>query len=200
MSTKLFATFGSTKFPTTRTPKAHVLVIIISSFASTEMRVASFYKRTHVQYVDEMQDFLHLHCSLSVSVPTVLQTLVCIKHNLKSVSKHAIERDEVKRVVYWHKIGEIAPDDEMLVFLNKVARNEKIAGRPKGWLLRGTRCIQCRCFVRAKWYSVLPALRLDGIITQHVVEGSVTADCFYCFLRDLVVCLFFISFRPCISI
>lgn len=146
-----------------------------------------FLQENPCAYIDEMQQHLLLHRGISVSVTTILRTLRHLHYTLKTVSKKALERDELRRLVFLHMMGEIAPDPEMLVFLDEAAKNEKTAGRPMGWSLRGTRCAQRRCFVRGKRYSILPALTLDGIITHDIVEGSVTAERFYRFLRDFVV-------------
>lgn len=75
----------------------------------------------------------------------------------------------------------------MLIFLDEAAKNDKTAGRNKGWSLKGTRCVQRRCFVRGKRYLILPALTLDGIIAHEIYEGSVTLERFYEFLKDYVV-------------
>lgn len=165
-------------------------------FRSDRDALHQFLQENPCAYVDEMQNYLLLHRGISVSIPTILRTLVRLEHTLKSVSKQAIERDAVRRAIWQHRMGEIAPDSEMLVFLDEAARNEKTAGRQKGWSLRGTRCIQRRCFVRGKRYSILPALTLDGIITHDIVEGSVTAERFYTFLRDFVVRASSVPFLP----
>jgi hypothetical protein len=52
----------------------------------------------------------------------------------------------------------------------------------------GKRCVQRKCFVRGRRYSILPVLTLDGLITWDIIEGSVTSERFVEFLRENVVC------------
>ncbi|KAG2351152.1 hypothetical protein BDR07DRAFT_1321117, partial [Suillus spraguei] len=51
------------------------------------------------------------------------------------------------------------------------------------------RCVQRKCFVRGKRYSILPILTLDGIIAYDIIEGPVTSERFVRFLREHVVSL-----------
>lgn len=84
-------------------------------------------------------------------------------------------------------IAEIAPDPEMLMFTDESAKDERTSARRTGWSAIGNRCVSRRVFVRGKRFSILPLLTLDGIITYDVIEGSVTADSFIKFIRDMVV-------------
>ena len=47
-------------------------------------------------------------------------------------------------------------------------------------------------FVHGKRYSILPVLTLDGIVVYDIIEGSVTAEWFIEFVREMVVSSFVI--------
>jgi hypothetical protein len=102
-----------------------------------------------------------------------------------------------------NNIAEIAPDPEMLMFGDEAAKDERTLIRKFGhskigtrfasftdqyqsWLIH-TRCIQRKCFVRGKRYSILPILTLDGIIAYDIIEGPVTSERFVQFLQEHVV-------------
>lgn len=138
-------------------------------------------------YLDEIQALLLERRNTSVSIPTLSRTLRRIQYTKKRVSARAIERNEVDRAVYMNTIAEIAPDPEMLMFTDESAKDERTSARRTGWSAIGNRCVSRRVFVRGKRFSILPLLTLDGIITYDVIEGSVTADSFIKFIRDMVV-------------
>lgn len=139
-------------------------------------------------YLDEIQALLLERRNTSVSIPTLSRTLRRMQYTKKRVSARAIERNEVDRAVYMNTIAEIAPDPEMLMFTDESAKDERTSVRGMGWSAIGNRCVSRRVFVRGKRFSILPLLTLDGIITYDVIEGSVTADSFITFIRDMVVC------------
>src|ERR1700677_1974027 len=86
-----------------------------------------------------------------------------------------------------NRIADIVTNPDMLMFIDKAARNRHTSGRSKGWSFAGRRCIQRRFFVRGKRFSILPVLTIDGIITHDIISGSVTADRFLQFLQELVI-------------
>ncbi len=87
-----------------------------------------------------------------------------------------------------NQIADQVPDPNMLMFGDEASKDERTLARIWGWSLRGTRCIQRKCFVRGRQFSILPILTLNGIIAYDVIEGSVTSEWFVQFLRELVVC------------
>ncbi|KAJ7099212.1 hypothetical protein C8R44DRAFT_947512 [Mycena epipterygia] len=55
-------------------------------------------------------------------------------------------------------IADLAPDLNMLMFINEAAKNDRTTGCPKDWSLKGQRCIQRCAFVWGKhiqsfWFS-----------------------------------------------
>ena len=115
-------------------------------------------------------------------------------YSRKRVSAIARERKELLRNAFMNRIADIAPNPEMLMFTDESAKDERTQTRRHGWAPRNTRCVSQVHFVRGQRYSILPLLTLDGIVAHDIIEGSVTADRFLEFLRDMVVspALFFL--------
>jgi hypothetical protein len=120
-------------------------------------------------------------------VPTLTRALRRLQFTHKDVSGKALERNERHRAIYMNRIAEIVTDPDQLMFGDEASKDERTSNRRKGWSRRGVRCIQRKCFVRGKRYSLLPIITLDGIIAHDVIEGSVTSERFVEFLRELVV-------------
>src|SRR5712672_2612529 len=87
-------------------------------------------------------------------------------------------------------IADLVTDPNMLMCGDEASKDERTPNRRKGWSQQGTRCVQQKCFVRGKRFSILPILTLDGIIAHDIIEGSVTSERFVEFLRELVVSVF----------
>lgn len=138
-------------------------------------------------YLDEMQDMLLRKFGTAPHISTLLTSLRELEYTNKCVTKEALERDDIRRSIFKYRIGKIAPDPNMLVFLDEAAKNERTPGRTRGWTLKGTRLRQRQCFVRGHRYSILPAITLDGIVAREIIDGSVTSERFCKFLRTHVV-------------
>jgi transposase len=148
----------------------------------------------HCLYLDEIQEELLVRRGTIVSIPTLAQTLRRLDFSCKKVTAKAIERNEMLRAAFMNRIGTEVLDPAMLMFVDESAKDERTSGRRMGWSKVGTRCVQRRCFVRGRRYSILPVLTLDGLITWDIVEGSVTSERFVQFLRENVVrCVFIFS-------
>jgi transposase len=141
----------------------------------------------HTVYLDEIQDQLLSRRSVKVSIPTLTRTLRRLHFTHKDVSGKALERNDRLRAIYMNRIADLVPDPEMLMFGDEAHKDERTSNRRTGWSRRGTRCIQRKCFVRGRRFSMLPILTLDGIIAHDIIEGSVTSERFVEFLRELVV-------------
>jgi transposase len=150
--------------------------------------IRSLLSQQHTLYLDEIQTELRLRRNVYVSIPTIVRTLRRIHFSSKSVSVKALERNETARAVFMNRIGQLVTDMDMVMFADESAKDDRNVSRMKGYSLVGTRCVQRRCFVRGKRYSILPILTLDGIIAYDIIEGSVTSDRFVRFLKDMVVC------------
>jgi hypothetical protein len=86
------------------------------------------------------------------------------------------------QAVFMNQIADQVPDPNMLMFGDEALKNERTSARRQGWSLRGTRCIQRKCFMRGRQFSILPILTLDGIIAYDIIEGSITSEQFVQFL------------------
>ena len=88
-------------------------------------------------------------------------------------------------------IANIAPDPNMLMFTDDSAKDECTQTRRHGWAPKNTHCVSQVHFVRGQRYSILHLLTLNGIVVHDIIEGSVTAEHFLEFLREMVVSLTF---------
>jgi transposase len=141
----------------------------------------------HVVYLDEIQEQLLIRRGTRISLPTISRTLHRLHFSHKGVSGRALERNNELRAIFMNRIADQVPDPDMLMFGDEASKDERTLARRWGWSLRGTRCIQRKCFVRGKQFSILPILTLDGIIAYDIIEGSMTTEHFVQFLRELVV-------------
>jgi transposase len=142
----------------------------------------------HAIYLDEIQEQLLIRRGMKISLSTLSRTLHRLRFSNKDVSGHALERNNQLRAVFMNRIADQIPDPNMLMFGDEASKDERTSARRRGWSLRGTRCVQQKCFVRGRRFSILPILTLDGIIAYDIIEGSVTSERFVQFLRELVVC------------
>jgi hypothetical protein len=90
-----------------------------------------------------------------------------------------------------NQIAELVHDPDMLILGDKMHKDERTSNRHTDWSHQGSRCIEQKCFVRGKRFSILPIITLDGIIVHDIIEGSVTSEKFHEFLCELVVCIYF---------
>ena len=139
-------------------------------------------------YLDKIQEQLLSRRGVKVSIPTLTRTLRRLLFTNKDVSSKALEWNDRDRAVYMNCIAELVPDLEMLMFGDEASKDERTSNRRKGWSRRGTRCVQRKCFVRGRRFSILPILTLDGIIAHDIIEALVTTEKFLGFLCKLVVC------------
>lgn len=79
---------------------------------------------------------------------------------------------------------------EQLGFLDEVSKDERTSFRAKGQSQKGTRAVQKGVFVRGQRFSATGLLTLDGMISNTVVEGSMTRELFLEYLEFTVVCFF----------
>ena len=150
--------------------------------ANDVLFIRALLKQRHTLYLDEIQLQLRQKRNVRVSVPTLVRALRRIHFTSKAVSVKALKRNDILRAAYMNQIGTIVTDMDQVMCVDESAKDDRTQGRRRGWSLIGTRCVQRRCFVRGRRYSILPILTLDGIITYDIMEGSVTSEKFVCFL------------------
>ncbi|KAF5392338.1 hypothetical protein D9757_001550 [Collybiopsis confluens] len=152
-----------------------------------EQYITSLLKLKPTLYLDEIQDALFRYRHVSISIPALYRALWRLDITRKVVSAKALERNEVLRSHFMLQIARIAPNPDMLVFIDESARNRRTSQRKYGRSFRGQRCVQRRYFVRGQRVSILPALTLDGFIGYDIIPGSITAEKFLSFLRRHVI-------------
>ena len=141
----------------------------------------------HTVYLDKIQEQLLSCHSVKVSIPTLTHTLCQLHFTHKDVLGKTLEHNDCLCAVYMNCMVDLVTDLEMLMFGDEVHKDERTSNRRTGWSWRGLRCIQRKCFVWGKRFSILPILTLDGIIAHDIVKGSVTSKRFVEFLQELVV-------------
>ena len=162
--------------------------------------VKSLLSQEPTMYLDELQEELLTRRGVVVSIPTLLRSLRRLHFSRKSVSIHALERNDLDRAIYMNHFAELVTDPAMVMFVDEAARNKKNPSRKMGWSLKGRRATQRRCFVRGQHFSILPVLTLDGIIAHDIIPGSITSDLFVKFLREHVVRCILTGFLSCLTI
>ena len=85
----------------------------------------------------ELQDELLVCCGVSISIPTLLQSLCCIHFSQKYVSIHALECNDMDCFIYMNHFAEMISDPAMVMFVNEAAKNKKIPSCKMGWSLKG---------------------------------------------------------------
>lgn len=184
-----FQRYGLPVNPHTRKPPGRDRLLSIDDITT----LCALIERQHTIYLDEIQAKLLELRGTNISISTLMRTIQRLNLSRKCTSARALERNDIKRSAYMNHIAEIAPDPNMLMFVDEAARNRRTSARTKGWAPVGLRCVQRKYFVRGQRYSILPILTLDGIITYDIIRGSVTSERFLQFLREFVVSLCFSS-------
>ena len=98
---------------------------------------------------------------------------------------------------YTNWLADLAPNLEILVFGDEASKDERTSNRCRGWPHKRMHCIQGKCFVHGRRFSILPILTLDRITANDIIEGSVTSESFVDFLQELVVCDNLVSLYSC---
>ncbi|KAJ7114729.1 hypothetical protein C8R44DRAFT_556388, partial [Mycena epipterygia] len=106
--------------------------------------ILALVEQCHTIYIDEIQEKLLSQRGVVASVTTILRTLCQLEFSRKCVSVRALECNDLLRSAYMNHIADLAPDPNMLMFIDEAAKNDRTTGRPKGWSLKGQRCIQRR--------------------------------------------------------
>ena len=150
--------------------------------------ILALLNQQHTVYLDEIQEQLLLCHHVTVSIPTLTWTLCCLHFTHKDVYGKALEHSDHYHVIYMNQLANLAPDPEMLMFDDESSKDERTSNRRRSWSCKGMYCVQRKCFVCERRFSILPILTLDGIIAHDIIEGSVTSERFVDFLQALLVC------------
>ena len=137
-------------------------------------------------FLDEMQYLLQTNRFISVNFLTIHRELVRAGISSKKIKKIASERNENLRADYIGRMAQYTPDQ--LGFLDEVSKDERTSFRARGRSQKGCRAVQKGVFVRGRRFSAIGLLTLDGIVSNTVLEGSMTRELFLEYLEFTVVC------------
>lgn len=76
---------------------------------------------------------------------------------------------------------------EQLGFLDEVSKDERTLARLRGRSIKGRRAVKKGVFVRGRRFSAEGLLTVDGMVSNTVVEGSMTRNRFLEYLEHSVV-------------
>ena len=76
---------------------------------------------------------------------------------------------------------------EQLGFLDEMSKDEHTTGRHCGRLRKGTCAVQKGVFVRGRRFSAEELLTVDGMVSNTVVEGSMTRAMFLAYLEHSII-------------
>ncbi|KAG1732003.1 uncharacterized protein EDB91DRAFT_1058389 [Suillus paluster] len=136
---KVLQLFPSQHIHSKNTGRHHILTIDDITF------ITAILCHHPTMYLDELQHELHSHCSVFVSVQTLLRTFWRLHLNCKHISTYALERNEEKCAIFMNSIAEIVPDPEMLMFGDEAAKDERTLIQCYGRSRIGTRYVKF-CF------------------------------------------------------
>jgi len=146
-------------------------------------------------FLDELLSLLETNRFISAHFTTIHRELVRAGVSTKKLKKIAAERNENLRADYMRHIAQYSP--EQLGFLDEVSKDERTSARARGRSKKGTCAIKKGVFVCGRRFSATGLLTIDGMISNTVVEGSMTRDLFLEYLEFMVVC-YCLGFRVCI--
>jgi len=82
---------------------------------------------------------------------------------------------------------------EQLGFLDEVSKDKRTSARSRGRSSTGTRSVKKGVFVRGRRFSAEGLLTIDGMVSNTVVEGSMTRERFLQYLEFTVVWLYMLN-------
>lgn len=132
-----------------------------------------------------MADFLLDEFGVLPSETTIYRTLERLKWTRKVASKHAKERSEALREVFWLISREWDPSQ--VVAIDESAANERTADRKRGWGPINETVIAPYVGARTRRVTVIPAMDVNGYFAYEVLEGGLTKDYFEWFMEHRVI-------------
>lgn len=138
-------------------------------------------------FLDELLDLLQTNRFISAHYTTIHRELQRAGVSTKKLKKIALERNENLRADYMRHMARYSP--EQLAFLDEVSKDERTSARLRGRSRKGTRAVKKGVFVCGRRFSAEGLLTIDGMISNTVVEGSMTRDRFLQYLEFTVVYL-----------
>lgn len=142
-------------------------------------------------FLDELLDLLETNRFISAHYTTIHHELERAGVSTKKLKCIAAERNENLRADYVRRMAQYKP--EQLGFLDEMLKDECTRGRRNGRSRKGTRASMRGVFVRGRRLSCKGLLTVDGMISNTVVEGSMTRDMFNNYLEKTVVSLIYVA-------
>ena len=104
---------------------------------------------------------------------------------MKKLKKIAAERNENIHADFIRRMAQYQP--EQLGFLDEVSKDERTSTRHHGRSMKGRRAVKKGVFVCGRRFSAEELLTVDGMVSNTVVEGSMTRNRFLEYLEHSVV-------------
>ena len=139
-------------------------------------------------FLDELLDLLETNCFISAHYTTIHRELVRAGVSNKKLKKIALECNENLWADYMRRMAHYSP--EQLGFLDEVSKDERTSAGSRGQSRKGTRAVKKGVFICGQRFSAEGLLTIDGMISNTVVEGSMTRAWFLHYLEFTVVYLF----------
>ena len=136
-------------------------------------------------FLDELQDLLQTNRFVSVHYTTIHRELERAGVSTKKLKKIAAERNENLRADFIRHMGQY--EGEQLGFLDEMSKDKCTTSRRRGRSRKGMRAVKKGVFVRGRRFSVEGLLTVDGMVSNTVVEGSMTKGRFLEYLEHSVV-------------
>lgn len=143
-------------------------------------------------HLDELQEELLVTQGLDISIVTISRALCKWEMTNKSVACAALERNKLLCAVWQAEYGDIPA--QYCVWLDEASVDDKTNQHKKGWSPVGQACVCREMFIQGQWFSVLPALTSEGIITLDIFKRAVNKECFVQFINEQVVCTHCLNF------
>lgn len=136
-------------------------------------------------FLDELEFLLQTNRFITINFSTIQRELVRARVSTKKLKKIAMERNENLRADFVRRISAYEP--EQLGFLDEMSKDERTSWRRRGRSIKGTCAVMKGVFVRGRRFSATGLLTVDGMISNTVVEGSMTRALYLAYLENSVV-------------
>jgi len=136
-------------------------------------------------FLDELLFLLETNQFISAHYTMIHRELVRVNVSSKKLKKIASERNENLRANFIQHMAQYTP--EQLGFLDEYSKDERTSCWCWGRSRKGTCAVKKGVFVRGRCFSAEGLLTIDGMVSNTVVEGSMTRDRFLEYLEFDVV-------------
>ena len=146
-------------------------------------------------FLDELLLLLEMNRFISAHYTTIHQELVHANVSTKKLKMIAVERNENLWADFIQRMAQYEP--EQLGFLDEYSKDERTSSWRRGRLRKGMHAVKKGVFVHRWRFSVEGLLTLDGMVSNTVVEGSMTRVRFLQYLELEVVLYCYFSIYMC---